>query len=398
LVGYWPIRKDMKKTILIIWSLLILLPVSVSATIIQFESAHPVENGQSAVTEVMVSEVFEKDLDIVLGEFKTFLNRPDNGDAPVKFIYSAPDEKVLQKKDWNNLISQEEIAGRLDGIHFEERVRVEIPEELFLQDGRIPQSEGLGLSQEFEAYYRKNYKLRRITLVASRTIINGAVASLGFIAGGMPTAPAMVVGSLTGLMSGTMQVLAKPLIEFLSTNKYEMKAKKLLGLKTGPVTASKFLSSQLKWFSTEFLFLAILDVARFSLNQLPPTTMGAEVLSLGTTSIKSLASQGLVDTSVAKEYGPRIAQAVEAGDFAKAAKLRFRTEIIGFSASMTWAGAAITDMMGLPIGNVLFTAMGTAGGGNHLRLILKDKMNNIGESIRSTLGCNWFYKKRPPMP
>lgn len=385
-------EKRLKSLIL---SLFILLPLNSWSTIIQYETTNDLGDGKIARTEIMVSEVSEDELDWKIEEFKKMLQAPENKEASTKYVYSAPTSKYLTQRKWEAPISSEEITSRLTDISFSDSAQVEIPDEFFERSGRVPQSEDskIDMAKEFEAYYAKNFRKKRITLIASRTLVNGTVATIGFIAGGMPMAPAMVVGPLTGLLSGSLQVFSKHMNEYLESNKYEIKLRKLLGLKPVEQKASKFIMSQVKWFSLEVAFLSILDLTRFSLGVLPETGFAQETMNIATTTFKSLASQGLVDTSVAKEFSPKIRAAVEAGDFARAAKLRFRTELIGFSASMTWAGAAITDMMGLPVGNYLFTGMGTVGAGNHIRLVLADKLDTIGKSIKSFFQCSWLFKK-----
>lgn len=369
---------------------------NVSALVTQFEVNQELDNGDRATTQVMVSEVSYEELDWKLAEFKSFLKTEEN--IPLKFVYASPSEKLLDKKKWKSIIGEDDITSRLQDLNLSDATRVEIPDEWFENEGRSPQSDpSISMASEFERYYAKKFKVKRITLVASRTLLNGAIAAVGFIAGGVPVGPAMVIGSVTGLLSGYTQLISSQLLDFLDTNKYEVKLRKLLGMKPVAQKSSKFLASQFKWWTTEVAFMAILDIARFSMGVLPATTMANESLQLSLTALKSLASQGLIDTALAKDLGPKIRAAIEAGDFQKAAKYRFRNEIVGFSSSMVWAGAAITDMMGLPISNVLFGSMAAYGGTHHLKLILKDRIHHIGNFFISA--CNWLFSAiRPSKP
>jgi len=374
--------------------LCIFVSLSSFAQISQYSYEFQGDSGEKIVHEVLTARLDQDQLNQYSRELANFYVQKDL--KPVFQLYVAPSFETQNQFQISSPIEKEVVLKNLSFLK-DDLTSIDLTEEWFEPlKSREPQAEVdaiASLDNEFKQFYKKNYRVRKLSLVLARTLVNGTVASIGFIAGDLPLSVSITLGSLTGLMSGSLQLVNKHVIDFLSTNKFEFKFRKLLGLKTSGIKASSFLASHLKWFSLEALFLTVLDVARFSLGVLPERTMMQESISLGTTSLKSLISQGAVDTSVAKELGPKIKEAINAKDFAKAAKLQFRTELIGFSSSMTWAAAAITDMMGLPIGNYLFIGMGSAGGINHLRLVLKDKWNHLGDKFKEIFLCNRFFRK-----
>ena len=384
----------MSKNVFLIFILLLYSGLCRSSTI-QFETPTFVnENGEVVITQVMVSESEEHSLSGDLELLEDFLVAKSNGAIQPYFLYANFSQT---SSSIGPVIDQEAILKELSGIGFSAIERVDIPDEwLDVFGNRKPDQEnGLQLEDEFNRYYKSNYKVKKISLIAARTLVNGSVASAGFMAAHIPVSSAIILGSLTGIMSGSMQLISNHLIQYLSTNKYEVKFKKLLGFKgSKEVNKSKFLASQLKWFSLEVGFLTVLDITRFSLGLMNGVTLSSESMNLGMTAFKSLISQGAVDTSVAKDLEPKISNLIKEKNFVEAAKLRFRSELIAFSASMTWAGAAITDMMGLPLGNYLFAGMAAVGGGNHLRLALKDKTNQIATQFKQIFTCSkHFFKK-----
>lgn len=365
------------------------------ATSIRFETpAFLNEEGQTVVTQVLVSETSDDHLKDSMPEMSQFLQ--DSKTAYVKPFFIFADIEA-NEKELAPSITLEEISNEIEFNDFSVKQKITIPNEwLDVLGNRKPDQENrVELEAEFQHYYKTNYRVRRISLIAARTIVNGTVATSAFIAAHIPLSSAMVLGSLTGAMSGGIQLISPRIVDYLSTNKYEIKFKKLLGIKnTSEVKQSKFIFSQLKWFSLEFVFLSILDFTRFSLGILPATGLTHESLSLGVTALKSLISQGAIDTSIAKELSPKMNTLILDKKFAEAAKLRFRSEIFAFTTSMTWAAAAVSDMMGLPLGNFIFGGMGLIGGGNHVRLLMKDKTNRVGSKLKEIFTCSkHFFKK-----
>jgi hypothetical protein len=378
---------------LIVFFLHIFAP-SIQAQVVQFKTPkYLTTEGIESYTEIMVSVVDETTIQGTVEIMQEFLGPKSS--VPSFFLQANYNSQTLEDKKLDPAL---EVENYLDSHFlgtFDKNEKIELPSEWlesFIQrsPAESPDNEAFQrLEKEFQLYYKSNYRGRRITLIAARSLMNGTVASLGFIAGHMPIAPAMIVGSLTGLMSGLVQTYAKPINDYLATNKFQLKLKKLVGLKNaGEIKSSNFVMTHLKWFSLEIAFLTVLDIARFSLGVLPAsTTLGNEALSLGATAAKSLITQGAIDTSIAKDITPRINQAILAEDFVTASKLRFRTELASFASSVTWAGAAISDMMGIPLGDYLFMGMGGIGGGNHLRLVLKDKTNKIQKALKRAYTC-----------
>ncbi|MFZ4714465.1 MAG: hypothetical protein ACOYL6_12155 [Bacteriovoracaceae bacterium] len=365
------------------------------AQVVQFSTAKQIdERGLESYTEVMVSVVNQESFADTSLLMQNFLGLPSK--APSFFLQANLDPKYIKDKNFEEPLDISNYTQNIAPSLFSETQKIELPSDWLdsffdRTPAQVNENENfLRLEKEFHLYYKKNYRGKRMTLIAARTILNGTVASLGFIAGHMPVVPSMILGGLTGFLSGIVQNQANHINDYLATNKFQMKIKKLLGMKvSGEVKSSSFLMNHLKWYSLEIGFLTLLDITRFSLGVLPMTSgMGHEALSLSATAAKSLLSQGLVDTSVARDITPQIRAAILAQDFSTAAKLRFRGELSSFASSVTWAGAAISDMMGLPLGDYLFLGMGGVGGANHARLILKDKKNVIQSSIRRFYTCS----------
>jgi hypothetical protein len=388
----------MYKTLL--YFILFLQALTLQAQVVQFQTPKSINSdGLESYTEIMVSVVDESTIEETKALYQAFLKPKPH--VPSFFIHATYNPQFLDEKKINHPLNIEQHFDDHFLSTFEKNEKVELPTEwlesfLDRSPAQSTDSETFQrLEKEFHQYYKSNYRARRITLIATRSLMNGTVASMGFIAGHMPIAPAMIVGSLTGFMSGLVQTYAQPLNEYLATNKFQLKLQKLVGMKNvGEIKNSNFVMTHLKWYSIEVAFMAILDITRFSLGVLPAsTTLGHEALSMGATAAKSLITQGAIDTSIAKEISPKINQAILAEDFVTASKLRFRSELASFASSVTWAGAAISDMMGMPLGDYMFMGMGGIGGGNHLRLVLKDKTNKIQKALKQAYTCSKNFFK-----
>lgn len=257
---------------------------------------------------------------------------------------------------------------------------------------RNPSSEKDAKLGEFEKYYRDNHGKRSLLFVVSRFLLNSVVSSYGFFAGSIPLHHAIMLGSLTGTLSGTIQVYSSQLNRFVSTNEYGKKLAKRFSDWSSSKDKTKarnlepeksdFFFKLVKWGSIEIAFLGIIQFASFCLGEITPNAVFVKVAGgVLLTAAKSVFSQGLWDTSVATETDEKIRKYVAAGDFENASRAKLAAEVSSFGSSMLSVVGAVTDLMGVPIGNYIFGALTIAGAGNHLRLRLKDDNGKFRRKI-----------------
>ncbi len=188
---------------------------------------------------------------------------------------------------------------------------------------REPSSEKFNPFQRIESGKLKEFPERafRITLTAVRTGIGGAASGWAFAVTGLPIVPSIIMGTMVGGMSGAVQWWIDPFVEFLETKKVTGSAKnwlisKMPFLEKVGINKVKDLSKKssqfnfyLKWFLTEFAFVSVIESTLGVMGAadiIEHNKLFWEVAGgMATSSLFTLATQGVWESSVVKEFSPK---------------------------------------------------------------------------------------------
>ncbi len=255
-------------------------------------------------------------------------------------------------------------------------------------------------------------KTFRVVLTFVRTTVAGGASGFVFFKTGLPLIPSIIMGTVIGGISGSIQWWIEPFVEYLETNKTTGKVKnwlvsklpflEKLGIKKVEKLGKKSnrFSFYTKWLFTEVAFVSIIEGIL--------ATMGSAGMieynklfwgvshEIMTSSFMTLGTQGIWEESVVKEYGPKIeriekmiAHAKKYNQLNRLAHLeRLHQKMIVKKSAMfvygsaTQISALILKTMGFKIHYFVFGGLGVSGVINLVRISMKEKQSWLRKQFR----------------